>query len=79
MSEALGRLAAMAGIEASYIALTGETVIASDAAKRATLHAMGIAAGDDDDDRGEHRRTDAGRARLHAGAGGDIAASCPTG
>ncbi len=47
MSGALSRLAAMAGIEPSYIALTGETVVASDAAMRATLHAMGIAADDE--------------------------------
>lgn len=47
MSEALDRLAAMAGIEASFIALTGETVVADDEAKRATLRAMGVAADDD--------------------------------
>jgi 4-alpha-glucanotransferase len=48
MSEALGRLAAMVGIEQSYLALTGETVRISDDAKRATLAAMGIPAGDED-------------------------------
>ena len=48
MSEALDHLAAMVGIEPSYLALTGETISVSDDAKRATLAAMGIAAGDDD-------------------------------
>jgi 4-alpha-glucanotransferase len=48
MSEALDRLAARVGIERDYIALTGETKDVSDDAKRATLRAMGIAAGDDD-------------------------------
>ncbi len=49
MSEALGRLAAMVGIEASYLSLLGETIHVSDDAKRATLAAMGIAAGDEDE------------------------------
>jgi len=48
MSEALGRLAAMVGIEPSYLALTGETIHVSNDAKRATLAAMGIPAGDED-------------------------------
>ena len=38
----------MVGIEASYLSLTGETVLVSDDAKRVTLTAMGIAAGDED-------------------------------
>ncbi len=49
MSEALDRLAAMVGIEASYFALTGESIRVSDDAKRATLRAMHIPAGDDDE------------------------------
>lgn len=49
MSETLDRLAAMVGIEAIYLALTGAVVTVSDDAKRAVLKAMGIAAGDEDE------------------------------
>ena len=48
MSDALDRLAAAVGIERAYITLTGETKDVSNDAKRATLGAMGIPAGDDD-------------------------------
>jgi 4-alpha-glucanotransferase len=48
MSAALDRLAESVGIERDYLALTGETRRVSDDAKRATLRAMGIAAGDED-------------------------------
>ncbi len=48
MNEALNRLAAMVGVEPSYFSLTGEKIHISDDAKRATLAAMGIAAGDED-------------------------------
>jgi 4-alpha-glucanotransferase len=47
MSGDLDRLAAMVGIATTYEALTGEIVEVSDEAKRATLQAMGIAAGDE--------------------------------
>ncbi len=48
MSVTLDRLAAMVGIEASYLALTGEVIHVSNDAKRTTLAAMGVAAGDED-------------------------------
>jgi len=47
MSEALARLAAMVGIEPTYLSLVGETIAVSDDAQRAVLKAMGIPAGDD--------------------------------
>ncbi|HEX9905662.1 MAG TPA: 4-alpha-glucanotransferase [Propylenella sp.] len=47
MSRNLDRLAALAGIETEYIALTGEVVRVADDAKRATLAAMGFPAGDE--------------------------------
>ncbi len=49
MSESLDRLAAMVGIEPRYQALTGEIIDVSEDGKRATLAAMGIAAGDEDE------------------------------
>ncbi len=49
MSENLDRLAEMVGIERDYLTLTGTTERVSDDAKRATLKAMGIAAGDEDE------------------------------
>jgi 4-alpha-glucanotransferase len=47
MSDALDRLARNVGIELDYLTLTGSIARVSDDAKRATLRAMGIAAGDD--------------------------------
>ncbi len=47
MSEDLNRLAERAGIERSYLSLMGPVVSAADAPLRATLAALGIAAGDD--------------------------------
>jgi 4-alpha-glucanotransferase len=47
--DALQRLAAMAGVEPSYYALSGERVEISDEASRAVLRAMGIPAGNDDE------------------------------
>jgi 4-alpha-glucanotransferase len=49
MSENLDRLAERVGIERDYLTLTGATERVSDDAKRATLKAMGIAAGDEDE------------------------------
>jgi 4-alpha-glucanotransferase len=49
MSNALDRLAQNVGIELDYLTLTGTIERVSDDAKRATLRAMGIAAGDDDE------------------------------
>jgi 4-alpha-glucanotransferase len=49
MSEALDRLAGMVGIEREYLTLAGDTARISDEAKRATLRAMGIGAGDADE------------------------------
>ncbi len=47
MSDDLNRLAERAGIERSYLSLMGPVVSAADAPLRATLAALGIAAGDD--------------------------------
>lgn len=49
MSEALDRLAAMVGIEREYLTLTGDVTVVTDDAKRATLAAMGIHAGDEEE------------------------------
>jgi 4-alpha-glucanotransferase len=49
MNEALDRLAGMVGIEREYLTLAGDTARISDEAKRATLRAMGIGAGDADE------------------------------
>ena len=47
MSDDLNRLAERAGIERSYVSLLGPVVTAAEAPLRATLQALGIAAGDD--------------------------------
>ena len=47
MSDDLNRLAERAGIERSYLSLMGPVVTAEEAPLRATLQALGIAAGDD--------------------------------
>jgi len=47
--DALRRLAAMVGVEPSYLSLTGQMVEVSDDARRAVLRAMGIATGDEDE------------------------------
>ncbi len=47
MSDDLDRLAERAGIERSYLSLIGPVVTAAEAPLRATLAALGIAAGDD--------------------------------
>jgi 4-alpha-glucanotransferase len=49
MSEALDRLAQAYGIELSFISERGETCIVSDATKREVLHAMGVAAANDNE------------------------------
>ena len=70
MSEALDRLAAMVGIEPSYLALTGEIIDVSDDAKRATLARDGDRRRRRGRDRRLARRADADRPRRHGGAGG---------
>src|SRR5664279_4496109 len=47
MSDDLNRLAERAGIERSYVSLLGPVITAAEAPLRATLQALGIAAGDD--------------------------------
>ena len=49
MSENLDRLAAMVGVERDYLTIAGDTARVSDAAKHATLKAMGIPAADEDE------------------------------
>lgn len=64
---ALDRLTRACGVELSYVGMSGELTIVSDVAKRAALHAMGVAAADDEE-------VDASLARIEPLDLGTIAA-----